>query len=624
MLNYKLRLIKQISKNKKTLSLIVLISLILPIFQNCNQKLQSASTSDLSSTSNSSSSSSGTTTVITAPPPAGAVLSSAQRVAACKNLIGKPTITNITSKNLTMNSGLKDATSGDLFSSLRYTVNWGITDISNYASLGCKALDEARPNLVIINDGTLSITHAIDSTGQNLLSTNTQIQLANGALGNRRTLSETVVSDNVSEFNLAFESNSDTERCLQGGFSYRFTVKNRLGDMDHTESDPQSIRMNFINTCWEESRLKDPAGGFSAVDNFGTAVAISGAWSAVVAPTHDVTTVVDAGAVYMYKHEGTNWVQKQKIVLNDSVARDTISAVAMNDQTLVISSAYKSGRGAAYIYRLSNDQWTQIQKLDPMDTAAGQDFGQSLAINDRYIFVGAPKATVSGLANAGQVSIYSYNSSGAVYVRSLGGETANAGFGFSVAADATHLAVGAPQAIGRESLAPGSAYVFSDSGGTFARVDKKTGVTNGDTFGYAVSILQNRLIVGAPNRASQRGQISYYSSLTAGVAAKIIEGAASGMRFGNSVALSAAGVYVGAPLFTGDGGQRTGYTNYYLNAGITQTAPQIKYRIYATNETANSAFGWSIATSGNQIVIGARIKNDPNDNSGAAYIYESK
>lgn len=613
--------LQKLSKGREKYYAIIFIALLFPIFQNCNQKLQTGLDTNSSSSSSTASTTGSTPSQTTSPTTA----SVAQRQADCKLLLGKPTITAVASNSLTIFSGLKDTASGQKGTSLNYTINWGITDLAKYKSLDCKALDDLQPNLTILNDASLSITNVIDTVGTNLITpAKTQLQLANAAIATKMTISESIISDNVSQFNLSLMPNPDMERCVQGGFNYQFTVKSRIGDVTVQSSDLQIIKMNLVNTCWSEFRLKDPAGPFSAVGNFGTAVALYGPWSAVVAPTEDIGAVVDAGAVYMYKLEGAGWVQKQKIYLSDSAARDTISSVAIYDQTLILSSTYKNSRGAVYVYKLNNDQWVQIQKLDPVDPQLNQDFGQSIAINNKNIFIGAPKATFAGMANAGQVYIYSYNTSGATYLKTIAGEAANSGFGFSVSADLTHLAVGAPQAIGRESLAPGSVYIFSDSAGAWLKVDKKVGAANGDTFGYAVSIFQNRLVVGSPNKDLQKGRISFYDSLAPGLAAKDVNGTADGMRLGNAVGLSTTGVYASAPLFTTADGQRAGIVNFYLYAGIVKATAELKYRIYATNETANSAFGWSISTSGNYIAVGARIKNDPNDNSGAAYIYEYK
>ena len=89
-------------------------------------------------------------------------------------------------------------------------------------------------------------------------------------------------------------------------------------------------------------------------------------------------------------------------------------------------------------------------------------------------------------------------------------------------------------------------------------------------------------------------------------------------NLGQSVALSATGLYIGVPFAN----TRAGRVDHYLYAGIP--AGTLYYRNLAYNDTANSAFGHSVAASGNYVVIGARIKNDPNDNSGAAYINKFK
>ena len=82
--------------------------------------------------------------------------------------------------------------------------------------------------------------------------------------------------------------------------------------------------------------------------------------------------------------------------------------------------------------------------------------------------------------------------------------------------------------------------------------------------------------------------------------------------------MSATGLYVGVPFAN----TRAGRVDHYLYSNIA--AGTLYFRNQAYNESSNSAYGYAVAVSGDYVIIGARIKNDPNDNSGAAYIYRYK
>lgn len=533
---------------------------------------------------------------------------------------------------ITLNSGLGSTSSGDSRPiSLDYEVDRGIADeaIFNNPENNCNshlniqllcevvAVNPANPG-----DGPLSATNAFDNVGNNLLPAKAALDVAKDSFVRNDCQAQMGLGESRATFRI--RPATATERCVQSNYWLKLTAQSRISGINNSQRNTGSayVKVTMNNGCWEESRLKDTAGPFARVVNFGTVVAIDGNWAAVVAPTDDASaTVFDVGSVYMYMLEGANWVQKQKIMLSDAAFGDTIASVAIRGNSLVLGSPYRNSRGMTFFYQLSGQTWTRIQQVDSPEAVLNQFFGQTLSMNDRYVFVGSPNYS-NALAKNGAVNVYSYTSAGMTFVRTLYGPAANAAFGSAIAVDNAVLAVGAPQALGKENLAAGSVYVFNEAGGAFNLAATKVGSALAEKFGSSVAVYGNRLAVGSPNFAVNAvngfGRVSYYDNFTAAAVSKTFQGAILTDNLGQSVALSATGLYVGVPYAN----NRAGRVDHYLYAGIA--AGTLYYRNLAYNETANSAFGFSVAASGNYVVIGARIKNDPNDNAGAAYINKFK
>ena len=557
----------------------------------------------------------------------------------CNSAVAAPTLVGIfqptsftAAASVTLNSGLGSTNSGDSRPvSFDYEVERGISNAAIFDNpenncnshlniqLLCEVVASNPGNPA---DGPLSVTNAFDNAGNNLLPAKAALDVAKDSFV--RNDCQAQMGLGLSRTSFRITPATASERCVQSNYWLKLTAQSRISGINSSTRTSASsyMKVTMNNGCWEESRLKDSAGSLPRVINFGTVVAINGNWAAVVAPTDDASaTVFDVGSVYMYMFDGANWEQKQKIMLSDAAFGDTISSVAIRGDTLVLGSPYRNSRGMAFFYRLGGQTWTRIQQVDSPEAVLNQFFGQTLSISDRYVFVGSPNYS-NALAKNGAVSVYSYTSAGMTFVKTLPGPAANAAFGSAIAVDNTVLAVGAPQALGKESLAAGSVYVFDEAGGAFNLTATKVGSGLSEKFGTSVAVYGSHLAVGSPNFAVNAvngfGRVSYYDNFTVAAASKTFQGAILTDNLGQSVALSATGLYIGVPFAN----TRAGRVDHYLYAGIP--AGTLYYRNLAYNDTANSAFGHSVAASGNYVVIGARIKNDPNDNSGAAYINRFK
>ncbi len=135
------------------------------------------------------------------------------------------------------------------------------------------------------------------------------------------------------------------------------------------------------------------------LDDFGSSVAISGD-TAIVGATGDDDNGGDSGSAYVYQRDQggvDNWGQVTKITACDAAALDRFGlSVAISGDTAIVGAKddddHGSTSGSAYVYRRDEggvDNWGQGTKLTASDSAAGDQFGRSVAISGDTKIVGA-------------------------------------------------------------------------------------------------------------------------------------------------------------------------------------------------------------------------------------------
>lgn len=572
-------------------------------------------------------------------------------------------------------------TVGDLASSQ------GITPPSQYVQnpkISCAF--EVKTNIEIVK-GTINnvnydptFSKAIDvktgsaTYGQNIASTNPTIALDLAKRVVKLTsavINPVTGNDGSITLNLLRDDNG--LRCVDGSFYIRFSTRNQVEasnitqNFTATDANYKYVKVIVKDGCWAESRLALPTPPVR-IAGYGTAVASSPNWMAVLATKDDGlingNVVTGSGTVSLFQKNGSSWNFCQKITLPDAVATQAMASVAIapNQSFLAIGNSNAAAAGTAkagvvhiYTYNgggscASGTMWSWSQKISADTEArvgqgssnAAQLFGLSVAVNDTRLAVGAPAAN----NNNGAVYIFSYSSGAFRYADLISNsEGLNAGFGSSLALDGNNLAIGAPQAVGKEGDGDGFASVYNiSSAANFLTKVKPTDVT-GETrtnmrFGDSLSLMGNRLLVGAPYRAAVDGNgvtfggagAAYYynyagqANPTTAVAPKVKRidaGNTANLFVGRAVALSSDGLFVSQ-----DGvNTREGNVSFYKDSRLTGlSAASMAYGssdfvLFGLDKSASNDFGYAISVSGNNVLIGARVKPSPNVGGGAAYVY---
>ena len=148
------------------------------------------------------------------------------------------------------------------------------------------------------------------------------------------------------------------------------------------------------------------------VDEFGWDVSISGDY-AIVGSRNEDTGGTDAGAAYIYVRSGTTWSEQQKIQSSDIEAGDSFGgAVSIDGDYITVGANYEdengTSAGAVYVFKRDGTTWTQQAKLLPSDGTGGDElsYGGSIDISGDTIVVGARVADPGGISNAGAAYVF--------------------------------------------------------------------------------------------------------------------------------------------------------------------------------------------------------------------------
>lgn len=120
---------------------------------------------------------------------------------------------------------------------------------------------------------------------------------------------------------------------------------------------------------------------------------------------------ISTGAAYIFNREDTLWVEKQKITAGDGSLGDLFGAsVSLSGIYAIISAPEDQDKGiksgSAYLFRNDGVNWVEDQKLLASDGGANDNFGFAVSISGNNIIVGANGNDDNG-NNSGSAYIYS-------------------------------------------------------------------------------------------------------------------------------------------------------------------------------------------------------------------------
>ena len=197
--------------------------------------------------------------------------------------------------------------------------------------------------------------------------------------------------------------------------------------------------------------------------------------------------------------------------------------------------------------------------------------------------------------------------------------------GYSSAMDGNRVALGAPDDdTGAED--GGMVKIFNTTTGALELIVPNPGPSFNEQFGSAVALSGNRLVVGAPNDstgASGAGSVYVYDLAGATPATPVLTlnnpAPANYDAFGFSVALSGNQLVVGARMDDADATDAGRAYVYDLGSG-TPTVPV--HTLANPSADASDQFGYSVAIDGSIVIVGAWFDDIGATNTGRAYVYD--
>ncbi|MEE8155821.1 MAG: FG-GAP repeat protein [Phycisphaerales bacterium] len=332
-------------------------------------------------------------------------------------------------------------------------------------------------------------------------------------------------------------------------------------------------------TAWGQNEsFKMLASDGENVDQFGHSAAIDGDTAILGAPRTDQTET-DSGSAYIFQQDPVDpdtWIEVVQVFAGDALAHDRFGTSVAISGDFVIVGAFLDDHsgfedaGSAYIFyrdQDGDDEWGQVAHITASNAAAGDRFGLSVAIDGDVAIIGAPL----GGSTDGAAYIFQRDGQGdwnETDILTASDGAAGDEFGSAVSISAETAIIGA-----RGDDLQGAAYIFAFDGQDWVEEDKLTAFDGQafDDFGFSVSISGDLAVVGARNHFTQ-------GALKAGTA------------------------YIFDPDEAGDWGEGT---------ILTPTDPA----------AVNDFFGWSVAISGNVVIVGTPANDDDGTNSGSASVF---
>ncbi|MCA9998293.1 MAG: PKD domain-containing protein, partial [Anaerolineales bacterium] len=408
-----------------------------------------------------------------------------------------------------------------------------------------------------------------------------------------------------------------------------YTVKLTVGNAAGSNSKTRTSYITVTTPPPTEFKLT-PADGMAG-DSFGNAVALSGETAVIGAAWKDQNGA-NTGVAYVFRQNGSSWLEQAKLIPGDGAENDYFGwDVDINGDVIVVGAPFFSSStantrpGAAYIFRKQQGIWVQETKLLASDGSNNNHFGTDVAISGNRVLVGSYQDDAQGI-DAGAAYVFYWNGYGWVEEAKLVASDAQATdfFGSSVSLDNDTALIGANGDDDKGDWA-GAAYVFQRSGSGWvekAKLKANDGQAN-DYFGLSVALVNDLALIGA-NGEDAQGSNAGAAYLFRGSGANwtqeaklVANNGGANDYFGTSVTVAENIAIIGSPQHN-SANTDSGNVYVFEKNGAAWVE---SWQLLASDIAAGDQFGYSVAISANNILIGAWEDDDNGNYSGSAYVY---
>ncbi len=334
-----------------------------------------------------------------------------------------------------------------------------------------------------------------------------------------------------------------------------------------------------------------------------------------------LTTKLLAALVLLLTVAAPSWAQQElaRLLPADGLGDDLFGdSVEMYGDTLVVGARYHPevgfDSGGAYLFDVVTG--TQLHELQPLGLIPYVQFGTAVAVNGQVAVATSPWDNEMGQA-AGAAFVFDTSTAAQLWKLTASDGLPGDFFGDSVAVSDSYIVVGAEE---RDELGDrsGAAYVYSSSTGTQIHKLLPSDGMAFDYFGAAVAVDRNRIIIGAPGSGGGAGAAYVFDASTGAQLFKLLpSGVLPHVGFGFSVELEAELAVVGEPS----------HDIPFSNIGAAFVFDVVtggqKAKLQASDGAAQDNFGYSVTISGTRVVVGAEGDDTNGNSSGSAYLFEA-
>jgi hypothetical protein len=150
----------------------------------------------------------------------------------------------------------------------------------------------------------------------------------------------------------------------------------------------------WTGSSWtQQTRLIASDGALG--NEMGRSVGIDGEYVVAGARLADYVGFNNAGAAYVFKRTNTTWAQQAKLSAGDKNAEDQFGVSVDISGDYVLVGAYLdddggNASGSAYVFRRNGTTWVEDSKLTAFDDDPGDQFGFTVALRGGYGLIGTP------------------------------------------------------------------------------------------------------------------------------------------------------------------------------------------------------------------------------------------
>ncbi|MBB6520755.1 FG-GAP repeat protein [Pseudoteredinibacter isoporae] len=368
-----------------------------------------------------------------------------------------------------------------------------------------------------------------------------------------------------------------------------------------------------------------------AEDQFGYSVAIDGRTALVGAFRADEGEIQDSGSAYVYTLDSEGWRFEAKLVAGAPLEGDTLGGnLALKNDTAVLGVIGRDdvaeNAGAVLVFERESGKWYEKQWLMAADAKKGDSFGQSIALTDNTLVIGAPRSDASAV-DSGSAYVYQRMNNQWQFQAKLTASDGAEGdlFGISATIDGNTILVGADLNDEKAEKA-GAVYAFVYDGTQWYQQAKLMAEDGGavDIFGVRVSLSGDTALISARRDDVEgvgvdagsayifersKGQWSQTQKLLAP------DGKADD-RFGRGVALKGNTAIISA-MHNDEKDNNAGALYVYKKVAGDWAYSS---KILAVDGMAGDRLGWNVALSEGHAIIASPNRADNGKNSGAVYI----